>query len=171
LGRDKRENVENIQRHDTEKIRMGLQAKLGREIRLLQLRFKKSAPTDYDKKKIWEKALKEKDAMKDVVSESLREAWFVPLKDTLKGIQTTRSHSSVWDKANQNSNAGSNSDSNFLSPATSRQSSNSSGTSRLGGTRESDTRPKAVSFNDSIEYSSPHLDTLTLTLTPPNNSS
>jgi len=163
LSWDKRENVENIQSNiDNEKMKKGLQSKLESEIQLLQLGFEKCAPTD-NNKKIWEKALKEKESMKDVVSEPLKEVWFVPLTDTLKGLQITRSHTPIWKNQSQNLNT----NSNLSTPTTSRQSSNFLGTSRFGGTRERDARSQGVSFNGSSPYPNSNSGTVTPTLTVP----
>lgn len=168
LGWDKRENIENIQWNvDQENMKMRL-LRLEKEIRLLQLGFEKCAPTD-NNKKIWEKALKEKDSAKDLVSELLKEVWFVPLMDTLKSLQITRTHTPIWKNPNPNSNTNSPSNSNFSSPTTSRPASNLLGTSRFGGTRERDTRSQAVSFNGSPAYSNPNSGTPTPTFTVPTN--
>jgi hypothetical protein len=145
LGWGKRENVERIQINDEEKI------KLGREIRLLQRGFEKCAPTNNSNKKTWEGALKEK----DVVSESLREVWFAPLINQVKGL---RSDTPSWKNQNPNTN------SNLSTPATSRQPSNILGTSRLGGTSEKDTRPQGVSFNGSPVYPNSNPGTPTFTV-------
>ena len=141
-------------------MKKGLQSKLDRKIQLLQLGFEKCAPTD-NNKKVWEKALKEKESMKDVVSEPLGEVWFVPLMDTLKGLQITRSHTPIWKNQNQKSNT----NANLSTSATSRQSSNFLGTSRFGGTR--DNRSQGVSFNGSPAYPNSNSGTVTPTLTGP----
>ena len=166
---DTRKNAGKIRSDDdNEKMKTGLRLKLEREIRHLQLGFEACAPTDSNKR-IWKEALKEKESMKDVVTEWLKAVWFAPLMKKVKDLPTTQFHTSVSKNSGPNSNTNSNNNSDILSPATSRQSSNFLGTPRHPTTRERDTRSHAVWFNGSPAYSDPNSGTSTPTFTGPNN--